>query len=518
MQVRLINDAPLALSAGALVVPFFSQSDLDGVAKDVDAKIGGVIAEALRTGEIRGRLAEHVLIYAQGEPYRRVLAIGLGERSAFEPYLLARYAGTAVRYLGRRNVEEIAIALPEEARGREAVCASFVAEGAVTGAFDTTIYQEKPDRRIATKSVAVLSAGFDAEQLERGIARGTALGEAVNLARRLAITPANDMTPTRMAEEATAMAQRAGLEIDVLDEDRARREGMGSFLSVAAGSAQPPKFIVMRYNGDPGNKELLALVGKGITFDTGGISIKPAERMEDMKYDMSGGAGVIAAMSALAAIKPKLNVVGIVPATENMPGGKATKPGDIVKAMNGKTIEVINTDAEGRLILADALCYANKLGATRIVDAATLTGACVIALGHASSAAITNNDAFGSEFLAAAKPTGERYWQMPYYEDYTTQMKSDIADLKNTGGRAAGTLTAAAFLREFVDKTPWVHLDIAGTAYLDNESAWQAKGPTGTPVRAFVAMAEALAGNPSQAGRAPGEGHGNGARSEEVRV
>src|SRR5581483_10543258 len=213
MQVRLTSDAPLGVGAGALVVPFFSQTELDGVAKEVDARIGGVIAEALRSGEIRGRLGEHVLVYAPGEPYRRVLAVGLGERGAFEPYLLARYAGTAVRYLGRRNVEDLAIALPEDARGREDACASFVAEGAVTGSFDTTLYQEKPERRIATERVALLGAGFDAAKLERGLARGTALGEAVNLARRLAITPANDMTPTRMAEEATSVAQRAGLEI-----------------------------------------------------------------------------------------------------------------------------------------------------------------------------------------------------------------------------------------------------------------------------------------------------------------
>jgi leucyl aminopeptidase len=322
------------------------------------------------------------------------------------------------------------------------------------------------------------------------------------------------MTPTHMAEAAKKVAESNGLEIDVLDEARARAEGMGSFLSVAQGSVQPPKMIVLRYNGDPSSKEVLALVGKGITFDTGGISIKPAERMEEMKYDMSGGASVIAAMSAIGKLKPKLNVIGIVPATENMPGGKATKPGDIVKAMNGKTIEVINTDAEGRLILADALCYANKLGATKIVDAATLTGACVIALGHASSAAVTNDEEFGSEFLAAAKPTGERYWQMPYYEDYTAQMKSDIADLKNTGGRAAGTLTAAAFLKEFVGETPWVHLDVAGTAYLENESAWQAKGPTGTPVRAFVALVESLVPGQDDKGRS----HPNGARGSELTV
>jgi leucyl aminopeptidase len=515
MQVYLTAEEPSTVSAGALVVPFFSQTPLDGVAKDIDAVNGGVIADALESGEVRGKFGEHTLAYAKGQPYRRVLAISLGERSSFEPYMLARYAASAVRYLGRRNIEKIAIALPLEASGNEATCASFVAEGAVTGAFETTLYQERPEQRMATSEVAILSKGFDAGEIERGIAHGRILGEAVNLARRMAVTPANDMTPTRMAEEAANVADATGLEIDVLDEARARSEGMGSFLSVAQGSVQPPKFIVLRYAGDPSSKELLALVGKGITFDTGGISIKPAERMEDMKYDMSGGAGVIAAMSAIGKLKPKINVVGIVPATENMPGGKATKPGDIVKAMNGKTIEIINTDAEGRLILADALAYANKLGATKIVDAATLTGACVIALGHASSAAVTNDDAFGAAFLAVAKPTGERYWQMPYYEDYTNQMKSDIADLKNTGGRPAGTLTAAAFLREFIGRTPWIHLDIAGTAYLENESAWQAKGPTGVPVRAFVALAESLAQS-QRADAAPEtkEARPNGVRTE----
>jgi leucyl aminopeptidase len=517
MQVLLSTDAPLSVSAGTLVVPFFSESPLEGIAQEADAALGGVIADAVTSGEVRGKLGDHVLVYAKGQPYRRVLAVSLGERASFEPYFLARYAGAAVRYLGRRKIERIAIGLPPQARGQEASAASFVAEGAITGSFDTTLYQERPERGLATNEVVILGSGLDESELRRGIAHGTALGEAVNLARRMAVTPANDMTPTRMAEEATKVAESTGLEIDVLDEDRARREGMGSFLSVAQGSAQPPKFIVLRYNGDPSSKELLALVGKGITFDTGGISIKPAEKMEDMKYDMSGGAGVIAAMSAVGKLKPKLNVVGIVPATENMPGGKATKPGDIFKAMNGKTIEVINTDAEGRLILADALAYANKLGATKVVDAATLTGACVIALGHAASALVTNNEAFGAEFLAAAKPTGERYWQLPHYEEYTNAMKSDIADLKNTGGRPAGTLTAAAFLREFVDDTPWIHLDIAGTAYLDNEFPWQAKGPTGTPVRAFVAIAERLA-RASFDSTQDDKGHPNGVRSEEMKV
>jgi leucyl aminopeptidase len=496
MQVRIAQDAPAAARTGAVVVPVFTGGELSDAAKALDGVLGGAIADILSSGEIKGKLAECALIHANGQPFHRVLVVGLGDKASFESALLARYAGAAVRYLGRRNVRDIAIALPEQASQNAAASVSFAAEGAISGSFDTAIYQEKPEKKIATEDVTILTGGLDAGAAQQGLERGVIIGEAVNFARRLAVTPANDMTPTILADEATRAAKDASVAIEVWDEKRIAEEKMGSFLSVASGSAQPPRFIVMRYTGDPSSKELLALVGKGITFDTGGISLKPPERMEEMKYDMSGGAGVIAAMTAIGKLKPKLNVVGIVPATENMPGGKATKPGDIVKAMNGRTIEVINTDAEGRLILADALCYANKLGATKIVDAATLTGACVIALGHAASAAIGNDDAFTNAFLAAAKPTGERYWQMPLYDDYATAMKSDIADLKNTGGRPAGTLTAAAFLKSFVDATPWVHLDIAGTAYLDNESSWQAKGPTGTPVRAFVSLVETLAGAP----------------------
>jgi leucyl aminopeptidase len=495
MQVRVLSDAPASLRAEALVVPVFSDGSLDGAAQAIDAGLNGAIQAIFSSGEMKGKLCELSLVHTHDKSIKRVLVIGLGERSKFEPNVLARYAGAAVRYLGRRNVRDIVFALPSNAKGSEVAAASFVAEGAASGGFDTTSYQKEPEKRSAAESVAILSEGFDKSALEEGVKRGTVLGDSVNFARRLALTPANDMTPTHLANEASKAGKEAGLDVEIFDEAKCRELGMGSFLSVAQGSVQPPKFIVMRYNGDPGSKELLALVGKGITFDTGGISLKPPERMEEMKYDMSGGAGVIAAMRAIGMLKPKLNVVGLVPATENMPGGKATKPGDIVTAMNGKTIEVINTDAEGRLILCDAICYANTLGATRIVDTATLTGACVIALGHAASAAISNDDAFVGEFLAAAKPTGERYWQMPLYDDYSAAMKSDIADLKNTGGRPAGTCTAAAFLKAFVDKTPWIHLDIAGTAYLDGESAWQAKGPTGTPVRALVSLVEQLSGS-----------------------
>jgi leucyl aminopeptidase len=494
MQVRIVTDAPDWGGTGALVLPVFTDSSLQGLGKAIDAELGGAISEVLSSAEIKGKLCDLALVHAHQKPYKRVLLIGLGEERSFELWMLARYAASAVRFLGRRNVRNVAFALPQQIKGDQTAAACFLVEGAITGAFDTSMYQKDPEKRSGADHVTIVASGLDRNALQKGVERGQTVGDAVNFARRLAITPANDMTPSHLADEAAKAAAESGLEIEVLDEAKCRELGMGSFLSVAQGSSQPPRFIVLKYNGDPGGKELLALVGKGITFDSGGISIKPAERMEEMKYDMSGGAGVIAAMRAIGKLKPKLNVVGIVPATENMPGGKATKPGDIFTAMNGKTIEVINTDAEGRLILADALCYANKVGATRIVDAATLTGACVIALGHAASAAVSNNEQFVQQFLDAAKPSGERYWQLPLYEDYGKAMKSDIADLKNTGGRPAGTLTAAAFLSSFVDQTPWIHLDVAGTAYLDTESAWQAKGPTGTPVRAFIALIEQLSG------------------------
>ena len=493
MQVRIAQEAPIAVRGGALVVPVFTGGELTGATSAVDAALGGAIADLFHSGEIKGKLYETALIHTKGQPFGRVLVVGLGDAKKFEPYYLARFAAAAVRYLGRRNVNEVVIAFPAQARGHEAIYASFLAEGAMTGSFETAIYQGKPEKAMSVTEVRLVAGDFDASAIERGRERGVALGEAINLARRLSITPANNMTPTILAEEATAAATAAGLAVAIYDEDWARERKMHSFLSVAQGSAQPAKFIVIRYNGDPSSNELLALIGKGITFDTGGISLKPPERMEEMKYDMSGGAGVIAAMVALGKRKPKLNVVGIVPATENMPGGKATKPGDVVTAMNGKTIEVINTDAEGRLVLADALCYANELGATKMIDAATLTGACVVALGHIASAAVSNDEAFVAQFLAAAKPSGERYWQMPLYDEHANIMKSEVADLKNTGGRPAGTSTAAAFLKAFVGETPWIHLDIAGTAYVESESSWQAKGPTGTPVRALVSFVETLA-------------------------
>jgi leucyl aminopeptidase len=497
MQVRIAADAATKVHAGALVVPVFTDANLDGAAAEADAALGGALADILASGEISGKANELSLLHAKDQPYGRVLAVGLGDRTKFLPSALAKLAGTAVRYLGKRNAKSIAFALPLEAGAEVALCASFVVEGAFAGTIDTTTYRSVPDKPITLDEIILLNGSYDPADVKRGAERGEVLGTAINMARLMALTPANDMTPTDMANRARGAATEAGLDFHVLDEAQMLAKGMGSLLGVSQGSDQPATLSVMTYTGDPESTEILALVGKGITFDSGGISIKPADNMHEMKYDMSGGAGVIATMYALGKLKPKLNVIGLVPASENLPGPRAVKPGDILKAMNGKTIEVINTDAEGRLILADALCYARELGATKIIDCATLTGACVVALGHAASGTMSNNEEWVTRFLEVAQGSGERYWRLPLFEDFTTLIKSDIADLKNTGGRAGGAETAGAFLKEFVADVPWIHLDIAGTAYLDGESSYQAKGPTGTPVRAFVAIAEALAGAPT---------------------
>jgi leucyl aminopeptidase len=329
--------------------------------------------------------------------------------------------------------------------------------------------------------------------LQSGVKRGIILGEAANIARELVNTPSNDMTPSHMAKRAAALAKKYGLKIHVLDRRDMKKLGMGSMLSVAIGSDEPPKMIALEYRGDKSSKNVLGLVGKGVTFDTGGISLKPALDMDAMKGDMAGGATVIATMAAIAQLKPKVNVTAVVCATENMPSGKATRPGDVVRAMNGKSIEVINTDAEGRLVLADGLCYAQHLGATHLVDVATLTGAVVVALGNTTTGVMSNDRAFVDLFHAATDRYDERYWELPLYPEYADLIRSPIADMKNSGGRPAGTIFGAMFIKEFVGDRPWIHLDIAGTSTTEKDAGHLAKGPSGVALRPLVRLAELLA-------------------------
>jgi leucyl aminopeptidase len=513
MQIRLISGAPSALTSGSLVVGVFSDGRLDGATEAADKALDGAIADILASKEFKGEAHETTLIHAKRLGVKRVLVVGLGDRKSFEPNSLAAYAGTAVRYLTRRKIGAVALTLPLEAQQHLRPAAASLVEGAIVATFDVTTYRTDPESEkpaALEDLLLVRTAGdheFNETDLQEGIRRGKILGEALNYARVLAVTPANDMTPTILARCAREVAEQHGsLHLEIIDRPQMEKLGMGSLLSVARGSEEPPKLIVITYNGNPKSKEKLALVGKGVTFDSGGISIKPSEKMEEMKYDMCGAAAVIAAMGAVAQLKPKINVIGIAPATENLPSGKATKPGDIVKAMNGKTIEVINTDAEGRLILADALAYACSLGATKIIDAATLTGAMVIALGHAATGTISNNDAFAARFLSVANDTCERYWHLPLYDEFSKKVKSEIADLRNSTGREAGSLTAAAFLKAFIGETPWIHLDIAGTAYVEDEKPYRSKGPTGVPVRALIAFVEALAVDNAHASNAKANG------------
>jgi leucyl aminopeptidase len=367
--------------------------------------------------------------------------------------------------------------------------AEAAVEGAILGNFEPDALKTKKDAKSLDAFVVIASAS-DAE-LEKAVERGRILAESQNFSRGLVNEPGNRLTPLVLADRAKAMAAECGLECEVLDQDRMRQLGMGSLLGVAMGSTEPPALIIVRYTPaeSPMTGDHLALVGKGVTFDSGGISIKPADGMEKMKYDMAGGAAVLGAIRAISKLKPSIPVTAVIPAVENMVNGRAQRPGDIVKTLDGKTVEVLNTDAEGRLILIDAITYAKRLGCTHMVDAATLTGAIVVALGHVNVGAFTNNDAMLGRVMTAARAEGEKMWQMPLEEDYKDLLKSAFADLSNIGGRWGGAISAAWFIKEFADPTPWVHLDIAGTAWLDEAKPFMAKGPTGVCVRTFTRLA-----------------------------
>tara|TARA_B100000470_G_scaffold172645_1_gene136937 strand:+ start:38 stop:1219 length:1182 start_codon:yes stop_codon:yes gene_type:complete len=366
-----------------------------------------------------------------------------------------------------------------------------VAEGLTLGEFSPDLYKAESDQEPSSlRSLQVVSTHDDSELIENAVARGRILGECSNLAKRLANEPGNQLSPSILAEQALEILKDTSLEIDVLDEDSIRELGMGLLLGVAQGSVEPPRVIVMRHEPTGvTNGPVLALIGKGVTFDSGGISLKPAESMERMKEDMSGGAAVICAMRAISQLNPSIRVIGIVPTTENMPGGRAVKPGDVLYGASGTTVEVINTDAEGRLILADALWYAMELGATHLVDVATLTGGCIVALGNTTSGLFGAPDSWVNTVRDIANQAGDRVWPMPVFDDYSEQLRSDIADVANVGGRPASAITAAMFLKRFTDGRPWVHLDIAGTAWSEQNSAHQKKGPTGVAVRTLVELA-----------------------------
>ncbi|HEX4228246.1 MAG TPA: leucyl aminopeptidase [Bryobacteraceae bacterium] len=494
MQIQAETKPIEQVSADALAVICFESAEekkpeASPVRAPEDPAIvvqSGWMAELRKSGEFTGKLYEIAILHRpEGLAAKRLVVFGGGKREKFSTAEARRAAGVLARSLKGKGVRTIALALESED------LASAAVEGALVGAWEPDKYKTDPkksDKQIDSFTVAVPNGNADV--LAQAVRLGRIVGEAQNLARDLANEPANQLTPAALAEAAKEMATQQGLAVEVLDRDAMAELGMGALLGVAQGSSNPPYLVSIQYRPSiVHGSDHLALIGKGVTFDTGGISIKPADGMEKMKYDMSGAAAVIGAMAAIAQLKPSIPVTGYIPTVENMLNGNAQRPGDIVKTMSGKTVDVLNTDAEGRLILADAITYAKKNGATHLVDAATLTGAIGIALGHYNMGAFTNDDALLSRLLDATKLAGEKTWQLPMDEEYKEYLKSPYADLPNIGGRYGGSITAAWFLREFADPTPWVHLDIASTAWSDDGKAWLSKGPTGVTVRSFIALA-----------------------------
>ena len=480
MEFKLAPSAPGETVADAVVLLEWEGSRRADVEKS--------FAALYESGEITGKpLALTLLHAAPGFKASRVLLAGAGKREKFDAATLRKIAGAAVRFLKTKGLQTVAFALEEGFDGSEQVTA--VVEGSALGAWEPDVLKTEKESGAKLSTIVVATAKTN-PSLDAALETGRIIAEAANLARDISVQPPNLLTPMGLADYARRMAAETGLSFEVLDRDRMKQLGMGSLLGVAQGSAEPPALIVMQYKPEKVvSGDHLGLIGKGVTFDTGGISIKPADGMEKMKYDMAAGAAVIGAMQAIARLKPGVAVTGVVPAVENMPGSRAQRPGDIVKSLSGKTIEVLNTDAEGRLILADAITWAKQLGCTHLVDAATLTGAIVVALGTHCSGVFTNNDPLMERWMTASKEAGERMWHMPLYDDYREQLKTVYADIGNIGGRWGGACTAAMFLKEFVGETPWIHVDVAGTAWLDDAKPFMAKGPTGVPVGSFVRFA-----------------------------
>ena len=484
METKLLYEPLDRVEADAVAVMLFEESPAPAELNFATAWL-----EELRSsGEFAGKPGElAVLHHPPALKAKRLAVAGGGKRDKFDAAALRLAVSTAVRVLKQKGVKKLAWKL--DGPVAKTLAAEAAVEGALLGNYEPEM--NKSQKEAKSLDAFHVVAASDGAEVERSFERGRILAECQNFSRDLANEPANLMTPTLLADRARAMAAEAGLECEVLDQDRMRQLGMGSLLGVAQGSAEPPALIIIRYKpaSAPKSSDHLGLVGKGVTFDSGGISIKPADGMEKMKYDMCGGAAALGAMRALAQLKPSIPVTALIPAVENMVSSRAQRPGDIVTSLSGKTIEVLNTDAEGRLILIDAITYAQRLGCTHLVDAATLTGAIVVALGHVNTGAFTNDEALLGRVMAAAKDEGEKMWHMPLDDDYKELLKSAFADMANIGGRAGGAISAAWFLREFTESTPWVHLDIAGTAWLDDAKPHMAKGPTGVCVRTFAKLA-----------------------------
>jgi len=483
VEFSIKSVGPEKAKCDCVVVGVFDSRKLTASAQVLDKAAAGHLGGILRRGDMEGRSGTTLLLHdVPGIAARRVLMVGLGKEAEFGEKAYREAFAAAMRALRDTGCQDVLLTLSElSPAGRDAAWRARQGALAVREALyrSDRLKSQKDQPKAALASLAFSAAAGEARSAAAGLAQGIAIADGADLARELGNLPANICTPTHLAQRAQKLAKAHKLKCEVLDRTRMEKLGMGALLSVARGSHQPPRFIVLQYRGGKAKEKPIVLVGKGITFDTGGISLKPGAEMDEMKYDMSGAASVLGAFRTLAALQLPLNVVGLIPTTENMPGGSATRPGDIVTSMSGQTIEILNTDAEGRLILCDALTYAERFEPDCVVDVATLTGACVIALGAVASGLMSNDDGLAAELLDAGRISGDRAWQLPLWDDYQEMLKSNFADIPNiSGSRAAGTITGACFLARFAKKYRWAHLDIAGTAWRSGKE----KGSTGRPV------------------------------------
>ena len=491
-ETAVLHAAPAGHATPLLAVAV-ARGGLPASLGDLDAATGGTLGRLFEAGDFGGKRDEVALLYPPG-PAARVLLVGMGKPEEVTRSAIRRAAALAAKRARTLGVPRAAFHLPREVRGEmdPAQAAQAIAEGLAQGAWHFAELKRPPEDRKPPLERVDLLVTEDRQAAEQGHAVGAALGAGQTVARGIQVLPGNVCTPSYLAGAAESLARQHGMEVTVLDKAAIVREKLGGLLAVAQGSAEEPRFVVLEYRGAEGAP--VVLVGKGVTFDTGGISIKPAQNMEDMKYDMSGAAAVLGTFEVLGRLRPAVHVIGLIPSTENMPSGTAVKPGDVITSHSGKTIEVINTDAEGRLILGDALSWARRYQPACVIDIATLTGAIVIALGHSAAGVMGTDDTLVEEVRQAGERAGERVWPLPLWDEYRELMKSDIADVKNAGGRPAGSISAGWFLREFVDGYPWAHLDIAGTAYTDRDEPIRVKGPTGIGVRLFSEFVLARAG------------------------
>jgi leucyl aminopeptidase len=495
IQVRAVQGRPAAIWGDAVVVPVFKGKNQPrgGAFTALDRAMRGAISEVLSLGDFSGSLDEVRVLYSRGSAVpRRVLLVGLGDPATFTPEKGRRLGGKVAKTSQELKVKKLALAgVPQGASVDVHRATGSVVEGILLGSYRYDDWKTRDKKSVHLRLLNVAPEnGADLKHHQDALNRIAAGCEATLYARDIANRPANDLTPTTLAQTARDLAQATGMKCTVLDYKKAEAAGLLAFCAVAKGSSEPPAFIAIEYSGGPSNQAPIVLVGKGLTFDSGGISLKPAENMDHMKFDMCGAAAVLGALHATAALKLPRNVVGLIPAVENMPGGKAYKPGDVLKTLGGPTIEVRNTDAEGRVVLADALAYAGRYNPEAVIDLATLTGGCVIALGNDAAGLFSNDRDLARRIISSGEETGDRCWELPLWDEYREIVKSDVADLRNATGRPASAITAACFLYAFAERYRWAHLDIAGTAYTERNGSYSPKGATGFGVRLLLHLLE----------------------------